>query len=247
MIRAESAARLVNTHEYQRRLSEAKANIREMLRLCKNPYIACSFGKDSEAMLQLVMEERQGLDVLLLSSWESRKMHSELDNIIKWFKSRWDFNFKEVYVDRVSGKDNEDKDWEESRHSDGNDFLRKEFLDGYDGVFMGLRMQESRTRRINLLKSRTNKGLFIHKYLNDERKGMYRCCPLAEWSALNVATCIGDAEIPVLGFYKRWGMEGRTTMRLTGAAARMSMTEIKINNPGAWNQLIKRFPELKAL
>ncbi len=76
---------------------------------------------------------------------------------------------------------------------------------------------------------------------------MIRICPLARWQVEDVGAYLLTHDIPFLRHYHHRGFEARTTARLTGDAVRQNiLSDIKRDDPQAWNRLVARFPELRA-
>ncbi len=230
------------SRNYLARLEESRWIIREALKHMNHPYVAFSCGKDSSTLAHLVLEERPDVPLRFLSSGETRIVHN-VDEIISWFRARGAI-VEEILVDRVWSEEWQDATWDEERKAGRGD-LEKLNAGDYDGVFMGLRAQESNRRKMSLYQNQTP-GLpaFCYKYKAGRREGMIRCCPLARWQVEDVGAYLLTHGIPVLRQYELHGLEARTTARLTGDAVRQNiLSDIKRDNPEGWRKLLKRFPE----
>lgn len=227
---------------YLARLEESRRIIREALKHMNRPYVAFSCGKDSSTLAHLVLEERPDVPLRFLSSGETRIVHN-VDEVISWFRARGAV-VEEILIDRVWSEEWKDATWDEERKAGRGD-LDKLNVGGYDGMFMGLRAQESARRRRSLFHSQTE-GLppFCYRYKTGVRGGMIRCCPLARWQVEDVGAYLLTHGIPILRQYELHGLETRTTARLTGDAVRQNiLSDVKRDNPEGWRRLVKRFPE----
>lgn len=223
------------------RIAESLEIVERMFEVSRNPYLALSFGKDSLVMLDLVRKIKPGITCLFLKSEESFLMYN-FEDLIKYYN---DINLQIIETNRLT---EHGFDWSKSRKAGNKDFYRPEFFAGYDGIFMGLRIDESKARRISLIKRENNKiGKFIMQYKAGKRKGMYRCCPVAKWSAFEILHYLKCKNLPFLDIYSE-GEHIRTTARITGDAHRQNaLFWIKKNKPENWNKLIKLMPELKVI
>ena len=229
---------------FLKRVNEAKEIIKDILPLLQNPYIAFSCGKDSSVLAHLVMQITPKIPLCFLSSGETRIVHN-VDDVINWFKARG-ATVEEILIDRVFSEEWKHATWTEQRKAGKHDL---ELLNAgnWDGVFMGLRIEESPNRKRSLLMLQTE-GLppFCYRYkeTNKKRGNIIRCCPLARWTADDIGAYLVTNNIPFLRQYHKYGMEARTTARLTGDAVRQYvLSDIKRDNPEGWRKLVKRFPE----
>ena len=228
---------------YLKRVAETKELIKEALKFMENPYVAFSCGKDSSVLAHLVLQQRD-MPLRFLSSGETRIVHN-IDDIIGWFKDRG-ATVEEILVDRVFSEEWKNATWTEQRKAGRHDM---ELLNvgNWDGIFMGLRIEESPNRKRSLLMLQTE-GLppFCYRYkeTNKKRGNIIRCCPLARWTTDDIGAYLVTNNIPFLRQYHNHGMESRTTARLTGDAVRQYvLSDIKRDNPEGWRKLVKRFPE----
>lgn len=225
-----------------KRIKESTDIIKKMLELCKNPYIALSFGKDSIVMMDLIYSVSPGIPCLFLKSDESFLMYN-YEEVIESYKETHVLNLNIVETNRLTENQN---DWEKARKSGNKDFKLIDSFD-FDGVFMGLRIEESKGRRLTLIKPENNEiGKRIMQYKTGERSGRYRCCPVADWKGIEIEIYCRAKGLKMLDIYEKYGHQIRTTARLTGNAVRSNALEwIKMNKPENWNQIIKLLPELR--
>jgi len=216
--------------------------IEKMLELSKNPYIALSFGKDSLVLLDLVYKINHNIKCIFLKSEESFLMYN-FEEVINWYLVNKNLNLHIVDTKRLSETN---FDWFEARHKGNQDFLLDDFFNGYDGFFMGIRIQESKARKMTLLQSQNNKiSKFIMQYKTGKREGMYRCCPLAKWTADEIMIYLLAKKLKFLDIYNL-GSHIRTTARITSSSVlNNSLFWIKKNNPQNYNKLCQLLPILK--
>lgn len=225
----------------QRKIDRSRAIIEQMLSLCSNPYLALSFGKDSLVMLDLVQEQCPEIPCLFLKSEESYLMYN-YEEVINFYTERG-LNLRIINTNRLSEHDFQ---WEKARKAGNKDFLLPEFFDGWDGVFMGLRIEESKARRMTIIRKEHNEiGFRIMQYKGGQRKDMYRACPMADWSGFEVMLYAQEGGLKLLDVYEN-GEDTRTTARLTGDAVRQNtLFWIQKTKPENWNRLIQMIPELQ--
>ena len=117
---------------YKALVNKTSGFIRWALERVENPYLACSFGKDSAVMLHLVLQHKPDIPVRFIR-WKNETEH--IDNyetvISEWGK----LNLTQVEFSRNTLSD---------KRTDRYDTV------GYDSYFIGLRSQESTVRRITL-------------------------------------------------------------------------------------------------
>lgn len=229
---------------YQRRVERAREIIRQGLSRC-TPYVAFSTGKDSSAMLWLALQERADLSARLLSSGETRHLHTNLDAILLWWREHWPrLDLQEINIDRVWSDEWQDATWTEQRKAGRGDIIRLlPDPERFDGVLLGLRDEESNARKM------ANRRGVIRRYSANRKDGLasqWVICPLAAWTEQDVAACITTYDIPLPEAYEAEGMSTRTTMRLTGDAVRQNaFIHLRMRDKARYNELLSRFPELQ--
>ena len=141
---------------YQRRIGEAQDIIHAGLAACHAPYLACSFGKDSAVMLDLVRTIRPGIQARFIR-WPETDLLANFSEIIEQWQDRGaniailDLT-RETLDEKVPGRWNTLRDLAPS-----------------DGVFMGLRAQEGLSRLMTLRAH----GV-IHRYPGPGGRGLGR-------------------------------------------------------------------------
>lgn len=228
--------------QYQRKKSATSEIIGEMLKAAQKPYIAFSCGKDSSVLADLILRQNPKIKMRFISSGETRLIHN-IDDVIEYFKQKYEADIEEINIDRIFGKGWECATFDEQRKAGRRD-IQSIDNSGYDAVFMGLRKQESRGRAITLRMCKTE-GLPPGTYKYKERE-YYRFCPIMDWRTEDIAAYIAENSLPVLDWYNKYGFEARTTARLTGDAVRQNaIFYLKLYRPESYAILTERFPELK--
>lgn len=210
-----------------------------MLNIAETPYIALSCGKDSTVMADMVLQQKR-VPCRFVSSGETRIIHN-VDDVLNYFKALTDV--EEIIFDRIFSEEWAGATFDKQRKAGRRD-IQSLNNDDYDGVFLGLRKEESRARSISLAKCQS-KSLPRYTYKYNGERDYYRFCPLADWTYQDVGAYIVENNLPVLTWYTEFGFQSRTTARLTGDAIRQNtLFWIKCHNPEGYHLLIKRFPEL---
>ena len=182
------------TDIYKERVKEAKAVIKEALSRFKKPYIAFSGGKDSTALMHLVLSFDKNITVL--HWWPGPYFYPKPleDEVIRIAKACGARNIRvetsEEYV--IYGR--------RAHNVKGRKFLggvipRMVKEEGYDLAFIGLRAEEAAKR-----KSRV-KNFFEW----DKTRQITNCFPLANWSWKDVWAYIVSNNIPYLSYYDQYG------------------------------------------
>lgn len=230
---------------YQRRRQKAEATIVRMFAACEQPYAAFSLGKDSSAMLWLVATQCPSIEIRIGVVGETKDVHPEFDLIVTWWKEQ----FPQIHVREVLYRTDEEGD--PLRPLEGESGLMIGSLTNAapaDGVFVGVRAQESKARRISVYGHRDDPEWPIYTYkdsASDNRGGMTRAYPLGDWRQEDVWATLVQHNIPVLDMY-RMGEGERTTLRLTELSlSEGTVSKLRYLNPDAFNRLIEKYPELR--
>lgn len=207
--------------QYKALVNKTYGFIRWALERVDNPYVACSFGKDSAVMLHLVLQHAQNIPVRFIT-WKNETEH--IDNYNEVIEQWGNINLTQVEFSRTS--------LSESR-TDRYD------TKGYDSYFIGLRKQESTGRRITL----KTHGMF---YKN--KADMIRISPLADWKNEDIAAYMFSNELPILNSYLTDGINTRTASRIPRSdfGIRESfLVELKHRDFNSYQKILKCFPEIK--
>ncbi|XRP97789.1 phosphoadenosine phosphosulfate reductase family protein (plasmid) [Methanocaldococcus sp. 16A] len=177
---------------FQEKLKKTKEIIKEALSKFKKPYIAFSGGKDSTALMHLVLSFDDSIMVL---HWDygpyylPRPLEKEIIEIAKKCRA------KNLRVETSK------KYWILKRNAVnvlGVDYLGKLVpqlvKEGYDLAFVGLRAEEAVKRRL-----RTQE---IYEY--DKYKKITNVYPLRDWSWKDVWAYIVSNNLPYLSYYDKY-------------------------------------------
>lgn len=198
--------------------------IRWALEQVENPYVACSFGKDSAVMLHMVLKYKPDIPVY----WVVFKETPFLDNyeeVVQEWKERFGINLTAFYQEAEVVSEFDDR--------------KAINTEGHDSYFVGITKEESVSRRISLKKE----GKFFRK-----KDGLIRISPIADWTVKDVTAYIFSQKLPTLRTYLKHGFEQRT---VTGFSEDMysfrenQLQRLKESDFQKYQQLILRFPELK--
>lgn len=223
------------SHLFAGKVRSSELSLRRMLTIAPDSYLALSFGKQSICLAHMLFHIAPETPMLFLSSWESFFLH-DYERVIAEFTARWPINLQIVHRDNVSWND---LSWKETRDIGSRDIQE---MDGgrYGGVIMGLSRDESFARRVSIAKNNTD-WKTIYKYKN----GRYRCTPIQHWKKIDLAAYISTHGIPLLSAYRQYGLDGRTTARITRNCAEMNgLVDLKNRDLEAYNRICERFPEL---
>lgn len=191
-------------------------------------------------MADLVLGLAPAVPLVFLSSGETRLLHN-VDDVLAYFRGRR-ATIEEINIDRVFSDEWRESAWNESRKAGVGDL--QHMANGRDCSFIGLRAEESRTRRVSLYCHRTE-GLL--QFLYRMTDGRLRACPMARWRTADVHAHVVTRGLPLLEAYIEEGISTRTTARLTGTAVRMgALARLREHHRDRYNALIVRWPELSA-
>lgn len=175
--------------------SESIAEIERMKMLCHNPYLAYSSGKDSTLMLWLVRKVYPGISCIWIDEWDTQDTHDQLDLIEQsWghtiYRARYRFHpefFAYFGVQPVLAQN--------IRIDIVGDTLKDIPPSlGFDGVFVGMRRDES-VNRDRVLRHRQTQYL--------KGKEIVRCSPLGEWRLEDVWAYSVHHDLPLHAGYAK--------------------------------------------
>jgi len=208
---------------YKALVNKTSGFIRWALEHVRNPYVACSFGKDSAVMLDLILRHKPGISVRFASHPETRILDN-YEKVIKDWISRG-INYCEIYCDGGLVK---------VKHA------QRDALDDiggdWDSFFVGIRQQESFGRRVSLKKH----GMF-HKLAN----GRIKISPMSEWKEKDIAVYVLSNDLPVLSKYKIEGFSARTTSGIPRTNIEECLISLKQRDIEGYNKLCRLFPDTK--
>lgn len=208
--------------EYKFLVRKTSSFIRWALSNVENPYLACSFGKDSSVMLHLVFNQFPNIKVKFLGKTET-DLIDDYSEVINWWQKR------NVLIERITYKG-----WMEGGTKTG--IANNMQADGHDSFFVGIRKDESVGRRITLKKD----GKFFKM-----KDGKVRIAPLADWTVKDISAYMIANNLPVLNAYKREGFAARTTSNIPSKYPHEAIARLKDADITSYNKLIQMFPDVK--
>jgi 3'-phosphoadenosine 5'-phosphosulfate sulfotransferase (PAPS reductase)/FAD synthetase len=208
-------------NSYKFLVQKTKKFIEISLQQVKNPYIACSFGKDSAVMLHLILQFAPGIPVRFASHPETRLLDNYDEVIKKWLEK--EINYQEIFC---NGRIIKIKHHQRESLSAGN----------WDSFFLGIRAEESFGRRISLK---------THGQFHKLSTGIIKISPLAWWQEKDVATYIVEHKLPFLNKYKIEGFSARTTSGIPRTHIQECLMSLKSRDINSFNKLVEMFPEVK--
>lgn len=218
---------------FNRKVAKSKRIIEEFLAKCKNPYIAWSTGKDSTAVLGLVREIANIPAVHIDGGVElpgTKETREKIDNVIHYRTTETFLELADKYGldSKETRKDNFVKEFEET-HS-------------FNGVIMGLRKDESVTRRFN-----SKRGAIYQR-----KDGFWTCNPILDWNTRDVFAYLFSNNLPIHPHYLLDGPFDTEERRVGSYVSSRNrgaeygrFVQLRYFYPELYNDLIKRFPELK--
>jgi len=203
-----TAAVRARTQAFLRRLDSARRVVLEELEHASNPMVAWSGGKDSTALAHLVVKEC-GKDVLLKSIKDDMDIPGE-EEYVRRYAAEWGARLDVAYppgspwehLKEAASKG----EWkvDDDIHSASARLAKlffygilDDFNKGHDVVFLGLRAEESKARRIVRLKRGRAYTL---------KNGRRHCLPLADWNGLDVFAYLNRSGIEPMPCYKCCGL-----------------------------------------
>lgn len=234
---------------YLRRLEKTAQIVNEFLNKGLKVILSVSGGKDSVAMAHLVTQIAPNTKVV------SEKDDMDFPNEIPYMlnlknRYQWDLDIITPNVSLWSVIEN--FDITEDIHSKGTNFsetyfyglLRKYHVENdVQGVFLGLRAQESKGRLYN----RKKRGLI---YFNNSWQ-QWMCTPIVEWEAKDVFAYLFSNDIPILDVYFKTNFVGtpekiRKSWILPSAQSSNGQALwLKYYYPDIFNRLAKLNPKLR--
>lgn len=202
-------------------VSKTSGFIRWALERVENPYVACSFGKDSAVMLHLVLQQRPDIPVVFVRRIETDLIDNYQETIAKW----GNINLQQLTV----------LGWIETGLKNRTVSTATSNLD-YDSYFVGLRKDESVARRITIKTA----GMFYKM-----KEGKTRICPMADWSTNDIAAYCLSNYLPILSKYINEGFEARTTSGIPRKFANESLQSLKNRDIESYNKLLKLLPDAR--
>ncbi len=184
---------------FQKRLIEAKNIVAEFLARNIKSYASISGGKDSVAMAHLIWTiEPQMKFMSLLDDSDFPGLHEYVNGIRQRYNLDLDIVIPGEKLWEIFGK----YDFTDDVHSPHSQYAKKYFFElikkyktenGYEGVFLGLRAQESRNRCRNFIR---RGEIYFNRSWHQ-----WICQPLARWEARDVLAYLFKNEISIFDIY----------------------------------------------
>ncbi|TCO70255.1 phosphoadenosine phosphosulfate reductase family protein [Rhodovulum euryhalinum] len=211
---------------HRRKVEKAEAVVKEAISIGKNPYVAFSCGKDSAAMLHLVLKHAPDT-VARIILWDESKFIGDFDEVIDAWRARG-ARIEVLRLSRTSLLDKVSDRWEQLQSQDNHDMF-----------FVGLRASESMARKNTLRR---------HGQLYLAASGLWRVCPLAWMTDMDIASIVETNDLPVLRVYKDHGYSERTATRVPREQVRGEfLSAIQERDPVRYLAFKRAFPELEGM
>ena len=208
---------------YKALVNKTSGFIRWALERVENPYVACSFGKDSSVMLHLVLQHKPDIQVKFLTKKETYLI-DDYEGVVNWWRERYNANIEVIqYVG-----------WLEGGTKMG--IAQNMQATGFDSFFVGIRQDESVARRITIKKL----GMFYKM-----ADGKTRITPMSDWTTKEVGVYMLANDLPILKAYQREGFEARTTSNIPSKYPQEAIQRLKDSNISAYNELFDILPNAK--
>ena len=233
------------TVEFITKVSEAHEIIREALQHMKQPYLSFSGGKDSTVMLHMLLKHKPDIPVIY---WDADASYPDTEHFIEEVVRDWSLNFirrKTESMYSVFRKYGVNHQQIENKTMIATVYkpIKKLIEDyGFDGVFVGLRAQESKGRR-KLIKSRGQ--LFYNK-----SQKVMECLPAAQFAVEDIWAYITFFMLPYNNIYNRTSMIPRNEIRVSywcgeSCRERGRWVWLKKEYPELYNKFASEFPEVR--
>jgi phosphoadenosine phosphosulfate reductase len=235
---------------FSRELSRITDIIQRGLLEMRQPYLSCSWGKDSVFLLWCMLRIKPDIPVVYMNSNYAFPETYELrDRLVK----EWNLNYIELpaavdYAEIIQEFGLPDITRTQAQQKRVVDILKKNRANtwsqehGYDGNFWGIRADESRAR----LKLIQHKGdLFRSK------DGLWRCSPLAHIKIRELWWMIDHYQIPYSHVYDKTLFFPRHQIRNAGwlttdGAAHGRIAWLKHYYPDKYYLLAAQYPEIRS-
>lgn len=219
--------------EHRYRVARAARIVVDALEQMRTPYIGYSAGKDSQVVLDLVRHVApDAVAIYGDDEWRLPETDAALDVTP---------NLRRVVM-RVQHAEwftaHEDADVSDPAPTWAADL-------GYDGCFLGLRMDENARRRLMI---RTRGTTFYN-----ERRQIWTCCPIAAWSVRDVWAYILSRGLPYNAAYdvlERIGVpleqQRIGPLAVERVLGRGQLAILKRGWPDLFNRFAEKYPEARS-
>lgn len=230
---------------YKTKVLDAKNIISRALGQMRNPYLSFSGGKDSLVMLHMVLEQNRNIPVVY---WDADASYPDTETFLARIEDEWGIDivrFKTRPILDVFREYGIDHPQIETKTMIATvyDPIKKLIAEyGFDGVFVGLRREESYGRK-QLIKYRG--PIFHSKYQN-----VIECLPVAYFSVQDIWAYITANELPYNPVYDKTSMRPRNEIRVSyycgeSIRERGRFVWLKKEYPDLYNIFAAEFPEVR--
>lgn len=213
----------------------------------KSPYIACSWGKDSIVMLWLIRKVNKDIPVVFKNSNycfpDTYQIRDEL--IEKWEIDNYielppAMDYKDV-VDQFGLPDITRKSKDQSKVVQMLKKDKRDELQDFDSVFLGIRQTESNARK-NMIR--------YNGPIQELKNGLIKIMPIAYWDFDLLWQVIEKFKIPMNGIYYKDKFGSPEWIRNSGilstdGASMGKISWIKYYYPAIYRRLALEYPEVK--
>lgn len=233
------------TIEFILKVNEAHNVICEALTHMKHPYLSFSGGKDSTVMLHMVLKHKPDIPVIY---WDADASYPDTEKFIEKVVKEWKLNFIRrktepiLSIFRKYGVTHPQTEQKTMIATVYNPIKKLMKEHDFDGVFVGLRAQESKGRR-NLIDNRSQ--LFYNK-----SQKVMECLPVAHFTVQDIWAYITANNSPYNTIYDKTAMCPRNDIRVSywcGESCREMgrWVWLKKEYPELYNKFASEFPEVR--
>jgi len=227
----------------RRLTAQAMSDLRDWRANCSRPYVAWSTGKDSTLCLWLALQVDPNVEAIYLDAESSLP---ETEEMLDTLPAQWGFRLRVVktrpLLDMLAQYGLDDPHIEErTMQATVREPIKRLRREGYDGVVVGIRADESRGR----MKGINRMGrLFWSK-----SSGMLTCWPVARWTSRDVWAYTVANGLPYNRAYDKllgWPLEERRVSYWAGETNRECGRYVWLRryHPDLYAQLVARLPRV---
>lgn len=234
------------TAGYRRRVAEAAAIIQRAAEACERWVLSWSTGKDSTAMVHLVRALCPQTPIVIQfddCDWPTKRAYAERVSAAQgWALHRVEPEFS-VWERVAAGRIGEEDFCALTHPLTRDAFLAPLAAEqqalGAAGVFLGLRIAESRARAVHLRRRGP---------LYRIRSGEWRCCPLARWAAEDVFAYLVEHGVEINPCYFHNCLKEPEEIRLSWATPTPSsmrygdLEHLRRHNPEQYRKIRELLP-----
>lgn len=238
---------------FKKKVERSRKIIAEFREVSRKPAVSVSFGKDSECVMDLMLESDPNT-ILVWSDRGEEAEYPETYELVEKLKERYQFNLHTVYpkytmfeIYRKFGLVEIEPGLTKSiiKHINVVEPMKR-FSDdnGIDGSVTGLRIEESRGRA---MMGKIRGPLFYGK-----ERGMWIANPILYWSGRDVWAYIVSRELPYHPIYDKNPLTSREKTRLSNWSGLYNhhlgrVVELQLTYPELYQKLVNEFPEVSRL